>query len=76
MDQRLCRELFPVPGGVISHGFENSADRFLIVFRDTSKLLNQTVFDVRKRIVWQCFSRSVNDVRHVKIKERIRKAQI
>lgn len=66
MNQRLCRELFPVPGGVISHGFENSANRLLIISGDAPKLIDQAVFNIVQNAFGQICSKSGKDVGDIK----------
>lgn len=69
-------KLRPMPGGIVGHGFEDAADRFLVIFWNASKLVYQAVFNFRQSLVGQGLTRSVNDVRNVKIEQRVCKTQI
>jgi gp16 family phage-associated protein len=76
MDLRLCCDLRPVAGSVVRHGFQDASDRPLVILRNAAKLVYQTVFNFRKRLIRQSLSGSVNNVRNVKIKQRISETQV
>lgn len=76
MTVRDCCELRPVPSDVVGHRFKDATNSLLIVLRNASELVYQTVFDFRQCFIRQRLSRSVNDIRNVKIEQRVSKAQI
>lgn len=66
MSYTLCYKLLPLPGCIVGHGFEESADGFLVSCSDASVLPDQQVFYVAESIHRQCGAQAVKDIGDVK----------
>ena len=50
MSYMLCDKLSPLAGRIVSHGLQETTDRFLVEWRDASVLLDQLLFFWRKQL--------------------------
>lgn len=50
MSYMLCYKLIPLSIGIVSHGFKESTNRFLIPWRDAPVLLDQLLLLWRKHL--------------------------
>lgn len=65
MSYMLCDKLSPLADGIVSHGLQETTDRFLIEWRDASVLLNKPILNFGKCIVGKSRSHAVENVRDV-----------
>ena len=68
MSYMLCDKLSPLAGSIVSHGLQETTDRFLVEWRDASVLLNQPILNFGKRLVRQRRVNSIHYVTHIKTK--------
>ena len=54
MSYTLCYKLLPLPGSIVGHGFEESADSFLVSWRDGSVLCDQRFLFGGKKLSKRC----------------------
>jgi gp16 family phage-associated protein len=66
MPHMLCYKLIPLSSGIVGHGFQEAANRFLVAWRDASVLGNQAIFDFGKSLIGKRRAYSINDKSHVK----------
>ena len=66
MSYTLCYKLIPLSSGIVSHGFEESTDRFLVSCSDASVLPDQQVFNVAESVYRQCSAQAIKDIGDVK----------
>ncbi len=66
MSHELCFKLQPMASRIVSHGFKETTDRFLIVRSDAAELLNQAVLDFVQRAFSQVRTNASKDVGNVK----------
>ena len=54
MSYMLCDKLSPLAGRIVSHGLQETTDRFLVEWRDASVLLDQPLFFWREHLPKWC----------------------
>ena len=65
MSYMLCYRLIPLSIGIVSHGFEESTNRFLVPWRDASVLLDHNILRLAERVMAKSRSHAVENVRDV-----------
>ena len=66
MSYMLCYKLIPMASSIVSHGFQESTDRFLVTWRDASVLRNQQVLHLGKSFIRQRCADAIDDIAHIK----------
>ena len=65
MTHMVCNGLIPMTFGVVSHGLQEAADRFLVERRDASELFDQDIFHLIERVMGKSRAHAVENVRDV-----------
>ena len=66
MQNIFCYKLLPLPSGIIGHGFQEAANRFLIPSRNASVLFHQQVFNVAESVHRQGSAQAIEDIGDIK----------
>jgi gp16 family phage-associated protein len=66
MPHMLCYKLIQLSSGIVGHGFQEAANRFLVAWSNASVLLNKSVFYVTESMFRQCCPHTIQNVRDVK----------
>lgn len=66
MQYMFCYKLIPLSSGIIGHGFQETANRFLIPCRNASVLLHQQIFYVAERVHRQRSAQAIEDIGDIK----------
>ena len=62
MSYTLCCRLIRIASCIVSHGLQETSDRFLVEWRDASVLLNEAILNFGKRVLGKSRSNAVENV--------------
>ena len=66
MSHMLCYKLIPLSCSIVCHGFQETAYRFLVTWRNASVLLNKGVLYITESMLGQCCPHTIQNIGNVK----------